>query len=207
MRYLTNALGTYEVNVARYYYNRGAYIAAVNRAQAALVGYPQTPANEDALDVLRKSYDKLGLTQLRDDSLRDPRADLSGEQVSRRTPSRSRGGSSGSTRKGRSLRRAVLAFAMSESPEGSCSRAPGMSPRALALGRFAARAQPPVRKNASTSFNSRVRRIGGRLCQMRRPYGLSVSRGSQIISTPRSVSVRIRRPAPCFRLIAACGSC
>ena len=34
-----------------------------------------------------------------------------------------------------------------------------------------------------------------------------MSRGSQIISTPRSVSVRISRPAPCFRLIAACGSC
>ena len=37
MRYLTNALGMYEVHVARYYYNRGAYVAAANRAQAALV--------------------------------------------------------------------------------------------------------------------------------------------------------------------------
>src|SRR5438093_5659244 len=39
MLYLTNALAKYEVNVARYYYNRGAYIAAINRAQAAIVGY------------------------------------------------------------------------------------------------------------------------------------------------------------------------
>jgi len=70
MLYLTNALAKYEVNVARYYYNRGAYIAAINRAQAAIVGYPRTMANEGALDVLVKSYDKLGLTQLRDDSLR-----------------------------------------------------------------------------------------------------------------------------------------
>ena len=70
MLYLTNALAKYEVNVARYYYNRGAYIAAINRAQAAIVGYPRTMANEGALDVLAKSYDKLGLTQLRDDSLR-----------------------------------------------------------------------------------------------------------------------------------------
>jgi TolA-binding protein len=31
MLYLTNALAKYEVNVARYYYNRGAYIAAINR--------------------------------------------------------------------------------------------------------------------------------------------------------------------------------
>ena len=58
------------MSVARYYYNRGAYIAAINRAQAAIVGYPRTTANEGALDVLVKSYDKLGLTQLRDDSLR-----------------------------------------------------------------------------------------------------------------------------------------
>jgi outer membrane protein assembly factor BamD len=69
MLYLTNALAKYEVNVARYYYNRGAYVAAINRAQAAIVGYPRTIANESALDVLVKSYDKLGLTQLRDDSL------------------------------------------------------------------------------------------------------------------------------------------
>jgi len=69
MVYLTNALARYEVNVARYYYNRGAYVAAVNRAQAAIVGYPRTAANEGALDVLVKSYDKLGLVQLRDDSM------------------------------------------------------------------------------------------------------------------------------------------
>jgi len=70
MRYLTNSLALYEVKVARYYYNRGAYVAAVNRAQTALVTYPRTPANEAALEVLVKSYDKLGLAQLRDDSER-----------------------------------------------------------------------------------------------------------------------------------------
>jgi outer membrane protein assembly factor BamD len=70
MAYLTNALARYEVNVARYYYNRGAYVAAVNRAQAAIVGYPRTAASEGALDMLVRSYDKLGLVQLRDDSLR-----------------------------------------------------------------------------------------------------------------------------------------
>jgi outer membrane protein assembly factor BamD len=68
MRYLTNALGMYEVHVADYYYNRGAYVAAVNRAQSALVNYPKTPSNEKALDILAKSYDKLGLPQLSDDS-------------------------------------------------------------------------------------------------------------------------------------------
>ena len=68
MRYLTNALATYEVKVGEYYYNRGAYIAAVNRAQGVLVTYPRTQANERALVLLIEGYDKLGLVQLRDDS-------------------------------------------------------------------------------------------------------------------------------------------
>jgi len=68
MRYLTNALGMYEVNVAQYYYNRGAYVAAASRAQAALLNFPNTASNERALDVLAKSYDQLGLVQLADDS-------------------------------------------------------------------------------------------------------------------------------------------
>src|SRR5215813_12248536 len=70
MQYLTNALSSDEVHVATYYYARGAYVAAVNRAQASLTNYPQTPANEDALILLVRSYDKLGLPQLRDDARR-----------------------------------------------------------------------------------------------------------------------------------------
>jgi outer membrane protein assembly factor BamD len=70
MRYLTNALGMYEVHVARYYFARGAYIAAANRAQQALVSYPQTPSNEHALDVMERSYRQMGLTQLADDAHR-----------------------------------------------------------------------------------------------------------------------------------------
>ena len=69
MKYLTNSLSLYEVKVARYYYNRGAYVAAINRAQGSLVSYPRTPANEDALDILVQCYDKLGLVQPRDDTL------------------------------------------------------------------------------------------------------------------------------------------
>ena len=70
MRYLTNALGMYEVHVARYYHARGAHIAAANRAQSALISYPQTPSNEHALDVMERSYRKLGMTQLADDAHR-----------------------------------------------------------------------------------------------------------------------------------------
>jgi outer membrane protein assembly factor BamD len=70
MRYLANALGQYEVHVARYYYNRGAYVAAANRAQAALVNYPKVPANEEALELLVRSYEKMGLDKLAEDTRR-----------------------------------------------------------------------------------------------------------------------------------------
>jgi outer membrane protein assembly factor BamD len=70
MAYLTNALAMYEVKVARYYYNRGAYLAAVLRAQSVLVNYPRTPANEDALKITMAGYEKLGLPQLASDSKR-----------------------------------------------------------------------------------------------------------------------------------------
>ena len=36
MNYIVNSLAAYEVHVARYYYSRGAYVAAVNRAQQAV---------------------------------------------------------------------------------------------------------------------------------------------------------------------------
>lgn len=70
MRYLVNALASHEVHVARYYYKRGAYVAAAKRAQYAVERYPQAPAIEQALAVLVKSYDAMGVTDLRDDALR-----------------------------------------------------------------------------------------------------------------------------------------
>jgi outer membrane protein assembly factor BamD len=70
MKYLVNALAAYEVHVARYYMKRGGYIAAANRAQFAVKTYPDAPANEEALFIMVKAYDSLGLNDLRDDSER-----------------------------------------------------------------------------------------------------------------------------------------
>ena len=70
MNYLVNALASAEVNVAEYYLRRGAYVAAVNRAQFALINYPEAPAIERALKVLVKAYDEMGLSDLRDDARR-----------------------------------------------------------------------------------------------------------------------------------------
>ena len=70
MNYIVNSLAQYEVHVARYYYQRGAYLAAVNRAQLALADYREVPALEEALYIMYASYDKLGMTELRDDAKR-----------------------------------------------------------------------------------------------------------------------------------------
>ena len=70
MTYIVNSLAQYEVHVARYYYKRGAYVAAIARAQAALTDYEGVPATQEALDILVNAYDKLGMNDLRDDAKR-----------------------------------------------------------------------------------------------------------------------------------------
>ena len=70
MTYIINSLAQYEVHVARYYFTRGAYLAAINRAQLALTDYNEVPALEEALYIIVQSYDALGMTQLRDDARR-----------------------------------------------------------------------------------------------------------------------------------------
>ena len=70
LRYLVNALASHEVHVARYYYKRGAYVAAANRAQTTVKDFPQSPAVEEALFVMVQSYDALKLPDLRNDAER-----------------------------------------------------------------------------------------------------------------------------------------
>ena len=70
MKYLVNALASLELHVARYYMKRGAYLAAANRAQYAVKNYPNAPATEEALFIMVKAYDALGLNDLRDDAER-----------------------------------------------------------------------------------------------------------------------------------------
>jgi len=70
MNYIVNSLAAYEVHVARYYLRRGAYVAAANRAQQAVQEFQRSPSTEEALVILAQSYDRLGLTDLRDDTAR-----------------------------------------------------------------------------------------------------------------------------------------
>lgn len=70
MDFIVNSLADYEVHVARYYLRRGAHLAAANRAQQAVIDYEGAPATEEALAIMVQSYDRLGLTPLRDDARR-----------------------------------------------------------------------------------------------------------------------------------------
>ena len=70
MGYIVNSLAESEVHVARYYFSRGAYVAAINRAQTAITDYRDVPALEEATYIVYKSYDALGMTKLRDDTKR-----------------------------------------------------------------------------------------------------------------------------------------
>ena len=70
MKYLVGAMAQYEVHVANYYFRRGAYVSAANRAQAVLKDYPDSASSEEALYIMRNSYEALGQTSLRDDTQR-----------------------------------------------------------------------------------------------------------------------------------------
>ena len=70
MDYIANALAEYELRVARYYFKRGAFLAAANRAQQAVREFERAPAAAEALQIMVLSYDQLGLKDLRDDTQR-----------------------------------------------------------------------------------------------------------------------------------------
>ncbi|MEM7254184.1 MAG: outer membrane protein assembly factor BamD [Pseudomonadota bacterium] len=70
MLYLRNSLARHEVYVADYYFRRGAYVAAVNRAKYAVENFPTAPVLPDALAIMVKAYAELEMTDLAADALR-----------------------------------------------------------------------------------------------------------------------------------------
>lgn len=69
MVYLRNLIADHELDVAQYYYTRGAYVAAANRANLVIRHYQGTPAVPDALVLMVKSYRKLNLVQNANESM------------------------------------------------------------------------------------------------------------------------------------------
>lgn len=67
---LRNSLAMSELNVARFYMRRQAYMAAVNRANGVVKDYQRTPAVPYALQLIEEAYTELGLTDLARDTQR-----------------------------------------------------------------------------------------------------------------------------------------
>jgi outer membrane protein assembly factor BamD len=83
MIFLRNRLAAYENHVAEYYMQRGAYVAAVNRAKYLLERYPGAPAVERALEIMVEAYAALGMTDLANDAqrvLNETRGELAAAQ-------------------------------------------------------------------------------------------------------------------------------
>ena len=70
MIYLRNRLATYENHVAVHYLERGAYVAAINRAKYSLEHFPGAPALEESLQIMIEAYELLGMIDLADDARR-----------------------------------------------------------------------------------------------------------------------------------------
>lgn len=70
IQYLRNSLAQTEVNVAKHYMKRSAYLAAFNRAEYTIKHYQGSPAVIEALEIKVKAATRLGKTDLAADSLR-----------------------------------------------------------------------------------------------------------------------------------------
>jgi len=70
MIFLRNLLARYEINVANYYFERQAYLAAANRGRYVVENFQQTPSVPDGLAVMAEGYHLLGLHELSADAVR-----------------------------------------------------------------------------------------------------------------------------------------
>ncbi len=67
MHELVLAGARHEVSTARFYFERKAYIACINRAKVVITDYQQTPMRDEALQLLADSYHELGMFDLEND--------------------------------------------------------------------------------------------------------------------------------------------
>ncbi len=70
MLYLRDEMAAYEVEVARYYMRRKAYIAAANRAKYVVENYQEAPQSGDALAIMTEAYELLEFPELSEDAYR-----------------------------------------------------------------------------------------------------------------------------------------
>ena len=66
---LRNLLARSEINVANYYFTRGALVAAANRGQFVVENFQQSPAVADGLAVMAQAYHMMGKKELSDNAV------------------------------------------------------------------------------------------------------------------------------------------
>ena len=81
MIYLKNRLAAYENVVARFYLEREAYVAALNRAKTALEQYNGAESGAESLHIMIEAYEGLGMTELAEDTRRVLQKNFSDDSV------------------------------------------------------------------------------------------------------------------------------
>ena len=79
MRYIRHLIAEHELNMAKFYFKRKAYVASANRASRLIKHHPAASQTREALKILIKSYDAMGLKQAKQDALRIFRHNFPGE--------------------------------------------------------------------------------------------------------------------------------
>ena len=70
MHRLVLAQAQHELRTAQYYYERHAYVAAIERAQRVVREFQNTPMRDDALELIRTCYEELKMDDLAKDTQR-----------------------------------------------------------------------------------------------------------------------------------------
>jgi len=81
MIYLKNRLAAYENVVARFYLEREAYVAALNRVKTALEQYNGAESGAESLQIMIEAYEGLGMTELAEDTRRVLQKNFSDDSV------------------------------------------------------------------------------------------------------------------------------
>lgn len=81
MVYLKNRLAAYENEVARFYIERGAYVAALNRVKLAIETYHGADSGAESLRLMIICYDGLGMNGLAEDTRRVLEKNFSGDPL------------------------------------------------------------------------------------------------------------------------------
>jgi outer membrane protein assembly factor BamD len=79
MIYLRNRLADYQLYVARHYMERGAWVAAAQRAKETIEQFDGAPAVREALEIMVQAYERLGMKELADQTRQVYAANFGGD--------------------------------------------------------------------------------------------------------------------------------